>query len=144
MPRTTGFNQSVTIDLHYIDKKLQYFHMIDEFSHCSNAVIIISKHPNIIKNFLQNWISIFGSPKKIFSDNGGDLFQKRFTDFCESFNIKISTTPTESPWCNEICEQHNTILTELLLKKNEDINCPCGTVLTWAVNAKNLVLAHTN
>ena len=76
LPRATDFNQSVAMDLHYIDKNLWYFHMIDEFSRYSNAVIIRSKHPNvIINNFIQNWISIFGSPLKLFSDNGGSLFQ---------------------------------------------------------------------
>ena len=34
-------------------------------------MIIRSKHPNIIiKLFLQNWISMFRSPKKVFSDKG--------------------------------------------------------------------------
>ena len=46
--------------------------MIDEFSQYSNAVIIKSKQPAvIIQNFIQNWISLFGSPMKIFSDNRG-------------------------------------------------------------------------
>ena len=60
------------MDLHYIDKNLWYSHMIDEFSRYSNAVIIKSKQPAvIIQNFIQNWISLFGSPMKIFSDNRG-------------------------------------------------------------------------
>ena len=54
LPRTTDVNQSVAIDLHYIDKNLWYFHVIHEFSCYSNAVIIRSKHPNIMKKFLQN------------------------------------------------------------------------------------------
>ena len=52
---------------------------------------------------------------------GGEFVSEEFTDFCEKFNVKISTTPAESPWCNGICEQHNVILTELLLKVKEDI-----------------------
>ena len=72
LPRATDFNQSVAMDLHYIDKNLWYFYMIDEFSQYSNAVIIKSKQPAvIIQNFIQNWISLFGSPMKIFSDNRG-------------------------------------------------------------------------
>ena len=65
-------------------------------------MIIRSKHPNIIiKDFLQNWISIFGSPKKYLVIMGGNLSQK---NFCENFNIEISTTTAKSPWCNGICE----------------------------------------
>ena len=107
LPRATDFNQSVAMNVHYNDKNLWYFHIIDESSHYSNAVIIRSKHPNIIiKNFLQkNWISIFGSPAETFSDNGeGGFVSEKFTDFCKNFNIKISTTLAESPWCNGIYE----------------------------------------
>ena len=79
--------------------------MIDEFSRYSNAVIIKSKQPAvIIQNFIQNWISLLGSPMKIFSDNGGEFSSEELTDFCESFDIKISTSAAESPWSNRICE----------------------------------------
>ena len=126
------------MDLHYIDKNLWYFHMIDEFSHYSNAVIIKSKQPAvIIQNLIQNWISLFGSPMKIFSDNGGEFSSEELTDFCENFNIKISTSAAESPWSNGICGRHNAILTELLLKIKEDIHCSWDIALAWAVNAKN-------
>ena len=105
LPRATDFDQSVAMDLHYIDKNLWYFHMIDEFSHYSNAVIIKSKQPAvIIQNFIQNWIGLFGSPMKIFSDNGGEFSLEEQTHFCENFNIKISTSAAESPWSNGICE----------------------------------------
>ena len=137
LPRATDFNQSVAMDLHYIDKNLWYSHMIDEFSRYSNAVIIKSKQPAvIIQNFIQNWISLFGSPMKIFSDNGGEFSSEELTDFCENFNIKISTSAAESPWSNGICERHNAILTELLLKIKEDIHCSWDIALAWAVNAK--------
>ena len=82
LPRATDFNQYVAIDLHYIDKNLCHFHIIDEFSLYSNAVIIRSKHPNIIiKNFLQNSISIFGIPQKLFSDNGRGICFRRIYRF---------------------------------------------------------------
>ena len=75
LPRATKFNQTVAIDLHSLDKNIWYFHMIDEFTRFSNAAIIKSKHPQIIiKNFLQNWVSLFGTPFKVFSDNGGKFF----------------------------------------------------------------------
>ena len=78
LPRATDFNQTVAIDLHYVDKNLWHFYIIDEFSQYSNAVIIRSKHLNIvIKNFLKNWINIFGSlTKYLVIMGGGDLFQK--------------------------------------------------------------------
>ena len=73
----------------------------------------------------------------MFSDNGGEFFSREFIDFCENFNIKVSTTPAELPWSNGICERHNAILTDIILKVKEDINCSWETALAWALNAKN-------
>ena len=44
-------------------------------------------------------------------------------DLCENFNIKILATPAESPWSNGLCEQHNKLLTDMLLKIKEDTPC---------------------
>lgn len=66
-----------------------------------------------------------------------EFASQEFKDFFENFNIKISTTPGESPWCNDIFEQQNATLTEILLMVKEDTNCPRETALAWAVNAKN-------
>ena len=60
----------------------------------------------------------------MFFDNGGDFVLEEFTDFFENFNIKISTTPDESLWCNGIYERCNIMLTEILLKLKEDTNFP--------------------
>ena len=47
---------------------------------------------------------------------------KSFGNFCKNFKTKISTTPAKSPWRNGICEQHDAILIEILLKVKNDIN----------------------
>ena len=64
--------------------------MIDEFTIYSNIVIIKSKLN--FKVFIKNWLSIFGAPKKLFSDNGGE-FISEFYKMCEKFSIKVKTTP---------------------------------------------------
>ena len=63
--------------------------------------------------------------------------QIKFLYILSPVNIKIASTPAESPCCNGICEWHNATLKELLLKVKEDINCPWETALAWTVNAKN-------
>ena len=46
-----------------------------------------------------------------------DLCEKTLLTFVrKNFNIKIKTTAAESPWSNGICERHNAIITETLLK----------------------------
>ena len=91
---------------------------------------IRNKHPNTVINFfLKQWISIFGTPNSIYSDNGGKFVSKDVIDFCENFNVKIKTTPAESPWSNGICELHNAIITEMLLKVKNDCQCDWETAL---------------
>ena len=55
----------------------------------------------------------------------------------ESFNIRVTTTAAESPWSSGLCEHHNAILTEILLKIKEDSACDLNTALSWAIMAKN-------
>ena len=46
--------------------------------------------------------------------------------------VKISvlkTTPAESPWNNGVCERHNAIITEMLLKVKNDCQCDWETAL---------------
>ena len=129
------------MDLHQLGENLWYFHFIDEFILFSSAIIIKTKSKSskiIIEKFLQNWISVFGH-SKILSDNGGEFVSQDFIHLCENFNINI-TTPAESPWSNKVCERHNKILTDIVLKIKEDIKCTWETALAWAVNAKNCLM----
>ena len=110
---------------------------MDEFSRFSNTVIIKRKSTDIIKMFLKYCISLFGSPSTIFSDSGGEFVSKEFIDFCENFNMKIKATAAEAPWSNGICERHNAIITDIILKVRNDTECGWETALAWAISAKN-------
>ena len=46
--------------------------MIDEFTRFS-AGVIITRKAVASKVFMQCWTAIFGAPRKIFSDNGGEF-----------------------------------------------------------------------
>ena len=118
---------------------LWYMHIIDEFTRYSNAQIIHNKTATV-RTFMKGWISLFGAPRKIFSDNGGEFIGDDFVDMCETFGIKISTTPSYSPWSNGLCERHNQTLTNILLKIREDTKCDWETALAWAINAKNTLI----
>ena len=68
------------------------------------------------KIFMKHWIVIYGAPKTVFLDNGGQFIGESFVEMCEQFHIKIKTTPTGSPWINGLCERQNQALTSILLK----------------------------
>ena len=66
--------------------------MIDEFTKYSNAVIIKKKLSSLTV-FIKNWLSIFGAPKRLFSDNGGEFINDEFYEICKRFNIQVITMP---------------------------------------------------
>ena len=59
---------------HELDNNLHYTHFIDHFTRLSGAAKIRSKDPCIVLNkFLQHWVSLYSSPRKVLSDSGGDV-----------------------------------------------------------------------
>ncbi|XP_077971779.1 uncharacterized protein LOC144425883 [Styela clava] len=141
LPRASRFIESVAIDLHQLESNLWYMHMVDEFTRFSNAVIVRSKSSSIIANkFLLRWISIFGSPQKVFTDNGREFNNHEFLDMCDNFNIIVNTSPAYSPWSNGVCERHNQVLTNMLHKIRNDVRTDWGVSIAWAVSAKNSLM----
>ena len=85
--------------------------------------------------FTKNWLSIFGAPKRLFSDNGGEFINDEFYEMCERFNIKVVTTPFYSLWRNGLCKRHNQVLTNVLDKIRDDVKCDYDydVSLAWVV-----------
>ena len=135
----TDFNQTVEMDLKELGPSLWFLHIINEFTRLSNGAIIRSKTA-VIKKFLHYWISLFGAPQKVISDNGGELDSNEFRDLPENFNITVKTTPAYSPWSNGLCEKHNHMLTETVLRVKENNKCDWETALAWSVCAKNSLI----
>ena len=138
-PLARECNETVALDLHELDNNLYYAHCTDHFTRLIGLIAIIrSKDPGIVLNkFLQHWVSLYGSPRKVLSDSGGEFNNEQFRDMAESFNIRVTTTAAESPWSNWLCERHNAMLTEILLKIKEESACDLNTPLSWAIMAKN-------
>ena len=95
------------------------------------------KPSTIIRGIFTNWITFFGAPKKILTDNGGEFKNPEMRALGEAFNFKVMTTAGESPWSNGICERLNGILGTLVSKIVDDVNCDVYTALAWAVSACN-------
>ena len=138
-PLATEFNETVALDLKtYENNKTYFLHAIDHATRFSAAAVIKSKKSEIIiMNFFRIWIAIFGTPKKVLSDNGGEFANNEFSEMCENLNINHITTAAESPWSNGLCERHNGIIGEVVQKILEEVNCDLEIALCWAINAKN-------
>ena len=77
------------------------------------------KKENIVEAIIKTWIAIFGVPRVILSDNGGEFNNELLREGCEKFNITMKSTTAEAPWSNGIVEQHNTVLRTMINKPLE-------------------------
>ena len=77
----------------------------------------------IADKFCTMWISLFGAPKQILSDNGGEFSNDEYRELCEQFNIECATTPGESPWSNGVVERHNGVLMETVKRTMDECHC---------------------
>ena len=138
LPLASDFNETVAMDLHELGQNVWYLHLIDEFTCLSAASIIHMKAPlAVMREFLRCWVSIYGTPKKIYGDNGGEFNNADFRDLTENFGFEVKTRPAESSWCNGLLERHNSVLTEILLKIKGAENLDWETALSWALFGKN-------
>ena len=137
LPKTTEFNQTVFVDLNYLEPNTWFLLMIDKFSR-----FIIRKKDDSINMFMKHWISIFGTPNYTFSDNRGEFIGDDFYDMCGKFNIKVSSTASFSPWSISNCERHNHLRTTMLVKTRDDDTCSNDTALALAISAKKSLIKY--
>ena len=95
------FNDVIAMDLKPLNN-IHILHSIDSSTRYSNAVVIRSKHKDVIvKNILQHWTTFSGAQNKTLSDNGGEFNNQELQDMSENLNIEIMTMAAESPWSME-------------------------------------------
>ena len=140
-PLATEFNECVAMDLKQwsYQNKVWLIHIVDHLTQYSTSCFIQSKRKAVIvESIFKIWIAIFGSPKSVLVDNGGEFDNSEFISFCENFNINIKTTARESPWSNGLVEPHNGVLGNTVRKMVSDKpNCSLETGAAWAIAAKN-------
>ena len=137
VPMAKQFNEMISMDLK-IWKDKYFLVMIDMATRYCNACVITSKEAEvIIDGVMRHWVALFGAPRKILTDNGGEFNNDKFRSMCENFNIQVMCTAAESPWSNGTCERLNAVLKNNVLKIREENQCSIGTALAWAVAARN-------
>ena len=112
--------------------------MIDVFSRFSVSTFVRSKDKNVIADgVLRHWVATFGTPRLVFSDNGGEFNNDLLRDVAELLGTSVATTAAESPWSNGVCERHNAVIGNMVVKIVDDTRCSAENALVWAVAAKN-------
>ena len=137
------FNETVAMDLIVITHGTYILHLIDMFTRYSVACVRKSKKQDVIVDgIMKIWISYFGKPKRFLADNGGEFANAEYNDMCEAFDIEMLKTSAESPWSNGLCERHNGVIKESVLKIIDDTKCSLETAVAWAVSSKNTLYGH--
>ena len=85
----------------------------------------------------KHWVSIFGTPRKILSDNGGEFRNELLREVGDLLDVEIMTTAAEAPWANGIVERHNAVFGNILEKVVADTKCSMDKGVAWACCAKN-------
>ena len=131
------FNEVVTVDI-FFHKNIPIIHLCDAATRFSRASVIRSKHRDVvIEAIIVLWISLFGPPQKILTDNGGEFSSHDFREMGAKLNTVVMSTATESPWSNGINERHHSILTHMLNRLLEEHNIELQVALAWSCAAKN-------
>lgn len=103
----------MAVSLHELETNVCYLHTVGDFTRFNEGAIVNRKLPTVfVQEFILNWISIFGCPNSLFSDNGGEFNNKT----CEKMSIEVITTAAHTPFSNGLLEKHNHIPTNVLMK----------------------------
>ncbi len=133
----TKFNEAISLDLGEFEGK-RFMVMVDMVTKYCQAKWVKDKTPESIMNGLMDgWLRIFGPPAKILTDNGGEFQNEKVRIMYERWNIKMLTTPAESPWSNGLCERTVGLIKEGIRKMTEEENVKKEMALGWVVFAKN-------
>ena len=79
-----------------------------------DAVMVKSKQSTYIaKKFFRHWISLYGVPGKVTTDQGGE-FERTFTLYLEQLSIPSEVTAAHAGWQLAAGERHGGLLGDML------------------------------
>ena len=142
MSMAKDVNDVIAMDLKKLKNGKHILYIIDMFSRFTMAKIINTKKPTeVINGLMEKWITIFGTPGKILTDNGGEFCNEEMLLLTNKFNVEHNTTGAESPWENGLCEKNHATNDNIMEALEEDNpKVPLDTLLLWALVAKNSLL----
>ena len=116
--RPYGFNIHLHIDLKFVhdvrDKRYAVLSVLDLGTIKHDAVMIKTRRSDYVAGkFMRHWIMLYGVPKKITHDQGGE-FEQSFTAVLEQFAITSEVTAAHAGWQLAAGERHGELLGTML------------------------------
>jgi len=147
LPKATGFNQVVSLDLKFHGDSTYILWAVDEATKLIRGEVIHDKTPETMMKALDDiWITGRGlgpgiPERGFFSDNGTEFLNDKFKSLLQAHGVGLRTTSTFSPQQNGVNERNHG--TADILVKRIMMSDPTLT-LQQAVNkaawAKNTVI----
>ena len=142
LPLASVFNETLSMDL----KKWHGVHflvMVDlALRFCTATIIPDKSAETVVTAIFRFWITIFGAPRNILSDNGGEFNNEHMRCLGDHFGIKLMCTAAESPWSNGVCERMNYLLGISVQRIMTQMKVNVHIALSWAVAARNSLHNH--
>ncbi|GBG66281.1 hypothetical protein CBR_g57879 [Chara braunii] len=122
LPIPDGLGESISIDFTDMGKvseagNSQFMVIVDRFSKFTNLISFPPHAPTepVIKEFHQQYILQFGTPKTIVSDRDTRFISKDWKDFTSQiYDIKLNKTSGRHPEPNGLAEEINQTVIQLL------------------------------
>ena len=131
------FNEVVSMDLKFIEG-VPCLHLVDNATRLSSGAVLRSKHPKeVVEKLFMHWITIFGCPQRILSDNGREFNNAMMRELGDKVNTEVTSTAASSPWSNGLNEKHNAIIGAMATKVLAECKCSISVALAWSISAKN-------
>ena len=111
--------------------------MTDHFSKYTKvAAMPDQKAETVAKAFDREWISVFGTPRMVHSDQGSNFESEVFQEMCKLLQISKSRTTAYHPQGNSQCERFNSTLLSMMHAHARD------NPKTWDVNLHHVVMFY--
>ena len=149
LPLASQFNEVVAFDVTFWNDPVQkqtgmILHPIDLATRLSAGTFLKCKDPkHVLDCLVRCWFAVFGAPKKVFSDNGGEFANSELVELVENLGVTFMATAAQASFSNGINERHNAILKDILnkLRLDEEHNStPTDILLSYAIFAKNCLV----
>ena len=111
----------------------------DSFTRYVAAVPIRNKEAvTCVEAMMEKWISAFGCPEEVHSDQGREFVNQLWGDLCRRLEIKKTTTPPYSPQSNSVERFHRTLnaLFRVYLDRDDPEWVHCLPMAILAYNSK--------
>jgi transposase InsO family protein len=122
LPRSTAFNQVVTMDLKCHEDGTYVLWLVDDATRLIRGQVIKDKMPETIIDALEKtWVNGHGigpglPEKYFFSDNGGEFVNEKMLEMAQAAGIRIKNTASYSPQQNGLNERNHG-LADIIVEK---------------------------